>query len=374
MPRKAVGELIAQREKVLSKESAPLSDRQSEILRLIVQHYVLTAAPVGSRSLARISSLGLSDASTRNIMSDLEYLGYVEHPHTSAGRTPTDKGYRMYVNDLMAHERITEADRKAVARSFATAITPEDVLNESSNILARLSKQLSMVLLPALDDGILEKVEIAQLSSSRILIVLVASSGRVRTVTLETETSMAQSRIDELRSQLNERLAGRSFRDVKATFRDRIADLTPEDKSVLRVFIDAPGRLFDDASADRVKISGAMNIFAQPEFQKKANLTDEEFQGVIELLDNEEVIIHVVEGSRALEVARDSGPGKVDIRIGSEIGDDKMTNYSLICTKYQIGDQKGIVGLIGPKRMEYARMAPLVEYVARTMSNVLNIR
>src|SRR5438045_3398897 len=127
--------------------SIELTERQREILRLIVRHYVLTANPVGSRYLARVSSLGLSDATTRNVMADLEYLGYVDHPHTSAGRMPTDKGYRLYVDDLMAREHVTAAERKAVARSLANAVTAEDVLEASSDILAKLSQQLSMVLL-----------------------------------------------------------------------------------------------------------------------------------------------------------------------------------------------------------------------------------
>src|SRR5689334_19491707 len=120
-----------------------LTVRQREILRLIVQQYVLTANPVGSRYISRISTLGLSDATLRNVMADLEYLGYIDHPHTSAGRMPTDKGYRLYVNDLMARERLTDAERKAVARSLANALTAEDVLAESSDILAKLSRQLS---------------------------------------------------------------------------------------------------------------------------------------------------------------------------------------------------------------------------------------
>src|ERR1041384_3772829 len=118
--------------------SDALTDRQREILRLVVQQYVLTANPVGSRYISRISSLGLSDATTRNVMADLEYLGYINHPHTSAGRMPTDKGYRLYVDDLMAKERTSEAERKAVNRSLADAVTAEDVLEESSNILSRL--------------------------------------------------------------------------------------------------------------------------------------------------------------------------------------------------------------------------------------------
>jgi len=354
---------------------AALNEREREILRLIIQHYVLTAAPVGSRYLSRVGTLGLSDASMRNVMSDLEYSGYIDHPHTSAGRTPTDKGYRTYVNDLMARERITDAERKAVGRSLAEVVTAEDVLTESTNILAKLSKQLSLVLLPAFDDGILEKVEIVQLNSNRILVVLAASSGRVRTITLETEAALTSSKLDDLSYLLNSRLAGVSLRDIKATFRDRVKDFSDHDKGVLRVFIDAPDRLFEDGGSERVRLTGAKNILAQPEFQRKLTASDQEFQSVIELIESEEVVIHIVEGSlNGLGNKDEIGTGTVAIRIGSELDDHRMQNYSVICTKYQIGDQSGTIGLIGPKRMDYARMAPLVEYVAKAMSNALNTR
>src|SRR5579864_8436552 len=136
-----------------------LTDRQREILRLIVQQYVLTASPVGSRYISRISSLGLSDATLRNVMSDLEYLGFIDHPHTSAGRMPTDKGYRLYVDNLMPIENLSDAEKKAVAHSLGATLTPEEVIRESTTLLAKLSKQLSLLLLPAMESGILEKVE-----------------------------------------------------------------------------------------------------------------------------------------------------------------------------------------------------------------------
>ncbi|HET6512527.1 MAG TPA: heat-inducible transcriptional repressor HrcA, partial [Candidatus Kapabacteria bacterium] len=340
-----------------------------EILRLIIQQYVLTANPVGSRNLARISSLGLSDASTRNIMSDLEFLGFIDHPHTSAGRMPTDKGYRVYVNELMALEKLSEAERKAVSRSLIDALSAEDVIKESTEILAKLSKQLSLVLLPALEEGMLERVEIVPLASNRVLIVLITSSGRVRTVTLETDTHIDHSKIDELRSILNERLSGRSFKEIRATFTERVQDLPQHAKDVLRVFLDSPERLFEDN--DRVKLSGAKHIFSQPEFQKKNIISDDEFQSIIELLDNEDVVIHVLERAAGKPAGAMPATESVAIRIGSELEDEKMTNYSVISTRYKIGDQQGVIGLIGPKRMNYARMAPLVEYVARAMTNAL---
>ncbi|HEY3875334.1 MAG TPA: heat-inducible transcriptional repressor HrcA [Candidatus Kapabacteria bacterium] len=355
----------------LNSAHAELTERQREILRLIVRHYVLTANPVGSRYLARYSSLGLSDASMRNIMADLEFMGYIDHPHTSAGRMPTDKGYRLYVNDLMAPETISPAERKAVARSLAEAVTTDDVLEASSNILAKLSRQLSIALLPALDEGILERVEIVPLSSSRVLVVLAASSGRVKTVTLETEHTLPQSKLDELRIMLNERLSGHSFREIKTTFRERMSDLSDHDRSILRLFIDAPDKLFDHSGSDRVKINGAKNIFSQPEFQGKDVTRDEEFQSIIELIDNEEVVIHVLERSGS-EVPISNGG--LSIRIGTELEERNMTSYSLVCTKYQIGGERGIIGLIGPKRMDYERVAPLVDYVARAMSGVLSTK
>jgi heat-inducible transcriptional repressor len=343
-----------------------LTERQREILRLIIQQYVLTASPVGSRNISRISSLGLSDATLRNVMADLELLGYIDHPHTSAGRMPTDKGYRLYVDSLMDVERVTEAERHVVRKLLGGAITPEDIVRESTVLLAKLSRQLSLLILPALDDVLLERVEIVQLASNRILIIIAASSGRVRTVTLETETELERSKLDALASALNERLAGRTFREVKAIFRDTIHSLPEDTKSILRVFVDTPEKLFEDPTSERVKLSGAGNIFSQPEFLKRSSFTNEEFQSIIELIENREIVIHVLEKSGIMDSEKPLG---VKIRIGSELEDERMTNYSIISTRFRVGDENGTIALIGPKRMNYARMLPLVEYVAYSMSN-----
>jgi heat-inducible transcriptional repressor len=347
-----------------SADADSLNERQREILRLIIQQYVLTANPVGSRYISRISTLGLSDATLRNVMSDLEYLGFIDHPHTSAGRMPTDKGYRLYVDNLMPIENLSAAEKQAVAHSLGIGLTPEDVIRESTTLLAKLSKQLSLLLLPALEVGVLEKVEIVPLSGNRILMIIAASSGRVRTVTLETETTIERSKLDDLGYILNSRLAGKSFREVRNIFFESIRDLSEEDKSILRVFINSPEKFFEDTSSDRVKLSGAGNIFTQPEFQKKNSYNDDEFQSIIELIENEEVVIHVLEGSE-----KQTG---LAIRIGSELGDERMTNYSIISTKYRIGDQHGTIAVIGPKRMDYGRVTPIVEYVAKAMSSALS--
>ncbi|MDP4221646.1 MAG: heat-inducible transcriptional repressor HrcA, partial [Bacteroidota bacterium] len=298
------------------------------------------------------------------VMADLEYLGFIGHPHTSAGRMPTDKGYRLYVDNMMSVEHLSDAEKKAVAHSLGVALTPEEVIRESTTLLAKLSKQLSLLLLPAMEFGILERVEIVPLTGNRILMIIAASSGRVRTVTLETETTIERSRLDDLCSILNSRLAGKSFREVRNIFFDSIRDLSEEDKSILRVFINSPEKFFEDIGSERVKLSGAGNIFTQPEFQKKGSYSDDEFQSIIELIENEEVVIHVLEGSE-----KQTG---LSIRIGSELEDERMANYSIISTKYRIGDQHGTIAVIGPKRMDYGRVTPMVEYVAKAMSSALS--
>ncbi|HYM21227.1 MAG TPA: heat-inducible transcriptional repressor HrcA [Candidatus Kapabacteria bacterium] len=348
-----------------------LTDRQREILRLVVQQYVLTANPVGSRFISRISSLGLSDATLRNVMADLEYLGYIDHPHTSAGRMPTDKGYRLYVDSLMMIEQLSEAERKAITRSLSNAVTPADVVRESSSILAKLSKQLSILLLPALQDAILERVEIIPISSNRILIIVAATSGRVRTVTLETETMIDRSKLDDLAYILNSRLAGKTFREVKTIFGESIQDLPEEDRSIFRVFLNSPEKLFEDIGTERVTITGAGNIFNQPEFLRKPNFTDEEVQSIIELIENEEVVIHILERSGVSTI---QDPAGMSIRIGSELEDKWMSNYSIVSTTYRIGGQHGTIAVIGPKRMDYARVTPVVDYVAHAMSKTLASR
>lgn len=299
-------------------------------------------------------------------MADLELLGYIDHPHTSAGRMPTDKGYRLYVDNLMYLEKLSEAERHAVRQLLGGAVTPEEVVRESTSLLAKLSRQLSLLVLPALDDVLLDRVEIVQLATNRVLIVIAASSGRVRTVTLETEIALDRSQLDKLASVLNERLAGRTFREVKTIFRDAIQDLPEDSKSILRVFVDTPEKLFEDPMSERVKLSGASNIFAQPEFLKKTAYTNEEFQSIIELIENREIVIHVLEKSGIMDIQKPHG---VNIRIGSELDDERMANYSIISTRFRVGDENGTIALIGPKRMNYARMMPLVEYVAYAMSN-----
>jgi heat-inducible transcriptional repressor len=226
-----------------------LNEREKEVLELIIQNFILTATPVGSRYLAKRSDLGLSDATIRNVMADLEDEGYITHPHTSAGRVPTDKGYRFYVNTMMRISALPQSERLKIDQNImqltASVPTSDDVLRESSKILGKLSKQIGVALSPKLSKGIFEKLDIVSLSSSKLMVIISIQSGLVKTIMLEVRSEIPRQKLDELAQLLNERLSGLALEEIRMSFVERIADYSDE-TGLIRVFIDSAERLFDD--------------------------------------------------------------------------------------------------------------------------------
>jgi heat-inducible transcriptional repressor len=339
-----------------------LSERQRTILRDIIHSFVVTANPVGSRYLSKEFDLGLSPATIRNVMSDLEEGGYISHPHTSAGRVPTDKGYRYYVNALMDLESPTDSEKRSIRRNLKESmIGPDDILKEASKILGKISKQLSIVSSPHISTGILERLEMIHVSNNRIMVVISVRYGLVRTIMMEVHHDLSRDRLDEIVRILNERLCGLTLQLIKDTFADRVRDVQDEDTGLIRLFIGSADRLFDDTKEmERLHIGGTRGAIQQPEFTDPRS-----FSGVIELIDNEDIIIHLLE-------KRESRSEEVTITIGEENKEERLRDYSLITSKYEVGEVDGIVGVIGPRRMNYSKLVSLVDYMAKAISNSLS--
>ncbi len=338
-----------------------LSDREELVLRSIVQHYILTANPVGSRFLSkRLEGESLSAATLRNVMSDLEEKGYITHPHTSAGRMPTDFGYRLYVDMLARMERISQKEKIAIAERIDVHAPQGAVLKETSRLLAAITKQLGVVTTPEILDGTLERLELVHLSSTRIMVVLSLRAGTVRTVLLELSEEVRRETAMQVNEMLNERLVGLTIREIRATYRDRLRDMTdePDARGLVRYFLESAEQVFSDhAGEERVHLVPASDILHQPEFA-----TPDLVKGIVELMEDEEIIIHLLEENRP-------GAHKVSVTIGSEHGDERMQEYSMIATRYWMGETFGTIGLIGPKRMDYGRLISLVGHVARKLSD-----
>jgi len=339
-----------------------LNERERSILRYIIQQFILTASPVGSKNITRNYEIGFSPATVRNIMSDLEESGYIGHPHTSAGRIPTDKGYRFYVDSLMDVQKLGKSDRGIINKSIESNINETDeLIRITSKLLSSITKQLACVTYPKLETGILEKLQIVSLTSTRILVVISIKAGLVKTITLELSTELKSSLIDSVQNLLNERLSGLTFREIRSTFKERFIDVGDDHKPIIRIFLDSIDKIFKDFKyADNLVLSGAKNVILQPEFEDPGR-----FQGVIELIEDKDIIIHI------LEKSGDIAPDQVFISIGSENEYEKLQEYSFITKEYKMGDVSGTLGVIGPKRMEYSKIVAIVDYIAKILTDVL---
>lgn len=346
-------------------DPSPLTDREREILRLVVQNFVQTAGPVGSRTLARHYDLGLSPASIRNTMSDLEEAGYLEHPYTSAGRVPTVRGYRTFVDELMQTTRLSPGD-KALLRAALDQMAGnrDELLRETSKLLGRLSNLLGVVLAPNLATGVLDRIEVVPLSSSRLMFVLSLHGGLVRTIVLEIDAVLQRTVIEKVVEMLNERLSGLTMEEIRTTFAQRVRDLDVRDNALVRLVVDRSALLFRDADDARLQLSSPSALLEQPEFQQP-----EELRNLIDLLEDELFLVQLLED----RPEGDDAPRAI-VTIGPEHLDGKTERYSLVTARYAIGDSVGTVGILGPVRMDYARAVMVVEHVARQLSRGVDPR
>jgi heat-inducible transcriptional repressor len=341
-----------------------LSNREKEILKYIVENFIKSALPIGSRVISKDTDLNLSSATIRNVMSDLEDMEFLETPHTSAGRMPTDKGYRFYVDSLMSRESLNKSEINFIRSQFEDSknniVDNQDLFIETSRILGKISRQLAVVTQPFLSSGIFEKLELIIVSSNKILVVLNIKSGYVRTVIMEIDSEISKSKIDKLTSHLNEKLQGLTLKEIRDTFVERVGGIKYEEPELFQLFIDSIDKIYsDEIKGGKIFISGAGNVIMQPEFDDPKN-----FKNIVELSEDKNLVVHIFQNTG------NEGKGKVKISIGSENTDRKLKDYGVICTSYTFGNIKGNIGIIGPKRMNYKKMVSLIEYTSNLITDI----
>ena len=338
---------------------APLTPREEDVLRRVVQHFIDTAAPVGSKSLAE--DVELSSASVRSTMRKLEDAGYLGHPHTSSGRVPTEAGYRLYVDDLMDVAGLSPREAGLLRDSVRRRLGDLDaVARETSRLLGRLSRLLGVVLTPSLAAGVLERIEVVPMGGARVLFVLALRGGLARTVAAEVDAEVQPSALDAVVQRLNERLAGHTLDEIRRTGAERVQDLADDDRTgVVRVVLRDGQSLFREAApARRAAIGGAQHLVSQPEFSEPEWVRD-----VVELAESEDVVVHLLERSHLVDPA---APERAVVLIGREVerGRPDGPTYSVVTAPYRLAGGTGAVAVLGPTRMDYGRAVGLVEYVA----------
>jgi len=342
---------------------ANLTDREKEILRCVVDNFILHASPVGSRNISKQSDLNLSPATIRNVMSDLEEMELLRTPHTSAGRVPTDKAYRYYIDTLMGKEILQDAEIRSIKNQINdlknTVNEPEEIFSETSKILGKISHMLAVVSEPLLTTGVFAKLELVSLSSTKILAVLNIRSGIVKTLILELDSEILKSKLERISSLLNERLCGLTLKEIKETFSQRIGDLKSENPELIQLFINTIDKFYDEEKGGKIYLGGTSEIISQPEFIDMKNV-----KSIINLTEDRNFVVHIFQNSDLLNQ-------NVSIKIGDENADDKLKDLSVLTTAYSFGDVNGKIGVIGPKRMNYAKMITLLEYTSKLITEMV---
>lgn len=341
-----------------------LNEREKSILRYIIHQFILTAHPVGSRNLSKKYQIGLSPATVRNIMADLEEIGLLNHPHTSSGRIPTDLGYRFYVNSLMETPKLSKKEINIIESQFDQLnANTDEILKITSSILSSLTQQLAYVSYPKFGNAILEKIQLVSVSNNRLLVVVSISSGLIRTITLEVNTGFKENTLQTIERLLNERLAGLTFAEIRNSISERIKNISNENiKPVIRVFLDSADKIFKDIQTNEDSIiTGTKNIINQPEFSDLEN-----FRSIIELVENKDIIIHIIDESL------NKNKGEISVTIGSESKDERLNDFSIVVKEYSLGEVIGSIGIIGPKRMQYSHTIASVIHMAEILSKLFN--
>jgi len=337
-----------------------LNDREKKILKALIDHYINTAEPVASGMLSRNYDIRLSAASIRNTLKELEEMGYVAQPHTSAGRVPTAQGYRDYVDNLLTPKQLTQVEKDYIAQKITAEYAEIDhLLSQTSRVLGKLSKQLGVTLTAKFDSAVLTRLELIPVAEKRLMVVLVIRSGLVKSILFEVQSDLPDLAINETAQVLNERLCGLTLGEIKRTIRDRVTDTNMGDPKLIRLFVEGPGEIWDFPADERIHFSGTSDLFRQPEFRNPRDMAE-----MVQFIEDRGAVHELLTST--------GGTEGIAISIGYKYEKGGSDRLSFLSTSYDMGGVKGVVGIIGPTRMEYSKLVSLVDYTAGLLSQVFS--
>ncbi len=359
----------------VEKSSRFPDSRGRSILSAIINEHFLTGEPVGSKTVAEkfANASGLSPASIRGVMGELEELGFLEQPHTSAGRIPTDSGYRFFVDNLLGVLSISNEDLKRIGGEFGLNAgergeTPDRLMERTSQLLSALSNNVGIVVSPSLANDRLQHIEFVNLSENRILVVLVSAPNIVHNKIIRLNMGLSKEELERTANYLNAEFAGRSLSEIRA----EIMKLMHEEKALFDKLLQTAVILCSQSienEEDRlgeVFVDGTSNILAKSDFADLERLRE-----LLSMIGEKSHLIQILNEC----VARDtSANGNVQVVIGRENRSPSLQNCSLISAPYRIGDSSavGTLSVLGPTRIEYARMISIVSYVAQTLEKMMS--
>ncbi|MFA7270670.1 MAG: heat-inducible transcriptional repressor HrcA [Sterolibacterium sp.] len=336
-----------------------LDKRAQTLLKTLIERYIAEGQPVGSRTLSRHSGLELSPATIRNVMSDLEELGFITSPHTSAGRIPTPRGYRLFVDSLLTMRPLERAEINEIQGAIQPD-QPQRLINQASQLLSQLTHFAGVVVAPRRQEPRIRQIEFINLSEKRILLIIVTESGDVQNRILYTQRTHSPGELIEAANYLNQNCAGLDFSQVKQRIFDELHQLRTDMSELMSAALNASGQAISDISSQYV-ISGERNLLEVEDLSSNMGRLRQLFA----LFEQKTSLMQLLDVSNRAD--------GIQIYIGGESGIASLDECSVIAASYEVdGRIVGSVGVIGPTRMAYERMIPIVDITAKLLSSALS--
>lgn len=336
-----------------------MNDRKLTILKIIIDDFIDTAQPVGSRTIAKKYPVGISSATIRNEMADLEELGYLKQPHTSAGRIPSDLGYRLYVDAIMANEKLQNEQSDMVKSLLLNnLIEVKDVISQAATLLAELTGMTAIITMPLFKKSVLANFKLVKLTGAKVLMILVTEDGNFKSVPISF-IDVEQELLDNISAVLTERFRGRSIEEIDLRSIHRLAVAYPEFVSVMEYLVPIIRDVFKEFDQLEHVVEGLNHLVDTPEFSDGSKV-----KRMMSLLQDEMVIRTLVG-----ELDNDG----ISIKIGREIGHEELNDCSIVRSAYLVnGKVAGKVAIIGPTRMGYSKVVSVTDYIRETLSEMFS--
>jgi heat-inducible transcriptional repressor len=347
--------------------STDLNERSRSLLRALIKEHVRTGKPVGSRRLAKIDRQGLSAATIRNVMADLEEQGLVTHPHTSAGRVPTDKGYRFYVDSMLHARGLTDREEERIKQSLEKETVPEELMNKASQILSTVSSNLGFVVTPPLSQSVMKHIDFVRISTRRIMVILVTQAAQVQHRMIQLGEDLSQAELDQAAHYLVEHFEGSTLRQI----RDELLKMMSEEKALYDrmlknvLLLGSAGILQnpaeDEEDDSEVYLAGTSQIIKKPELAHISHMVI-----LFQTFEEKSRLVRIIS-----ECLKSDGPGPI-VTIGLDKHLPGMRDWALVSSPYAYYKGTGVLGILGPSRMEYEKAVGLVDYMAKLFGKILS--
>ncbi len=334
--------------------------RKQQVLEAIVESHIATAEPVSSRSIARKYRLGVSSATIRNEMSDLEELGLIEQPHTSAGRIPSQSGYRYYVDRLMKNSSLTTQEKRIISSMFAQkAKAINNLIQRTIKTVTHLTDYLVLLSWPQLENAALKKIKVLPLTPDQSLMVIMTETGWVESKVIDLPSGMTSDSLERIENVLNTHFQGLTFPQISRTILHSVYDELLKQRKLLDRIMGIVEAVLQENADEGIFLGGAYNILKQPEYSDIAAV-----RNLMSFIEEESILRSILQKTN---------PTEVTVKIGKEINYDPAAKYSVVSAVYSIGGNVvGSIGLLGPMRMDYARAIAIIEYITGTLSETLS--